>query len=438
MSTTAQLPRIIPRETLFGNPERAMALIAPDGRRLAYVAPEDGVLNVWVAPLSEDGRLGAARPVTQDRGRGIRMYFWTEDNRSLVYLQDKDGDENWHLFQVDVETLASRDLTPFAEAQAQVIGTDPRFPDEVLVALNLRDKRFHDVYRVSLKTGAAVLEVENPGDVVGWLADTAFRVRACKAALPDGGWQLRTREDAAAPWKPFVTWGPDDHGGAHAFTPDNGGLYVETSADSDTTRLWELRLDGGPARLLAHHDEVDVGTVLFHPRKHHLQAVGFEAERLLWRTLDPEIEPDFAALAAAAEGDLQIVSRDDADRFWVVLYNFDRKPASYYLYDRRSKKASLLFTTRPKLEGAPLASMKPVTIAARDGLALHAYLTVPPGASERRRPLVLNVHGGPWARDIWGYHPEAQWLANRGYACLQVNFRGSMGFGKRFLHAGDR
>ncbi|MBI4349278.1 MAG: S9 family peptidase [Elusimicrobia bacterium] len=438
MTATAQAPKLIPREILFGNPERAMATISPDGRRLGYLAPDQGVLNVWVSPLSEDGRVGEGRPVTKDRARGIRMYFWTEDRRSLVYLQDKGGDENWRLFQVDVETLAERDLTPFEETQAQVVGTDPHFPDELLVALNLRDKRFHDVYRVSLKTGAAVLEVENPGDVVGWLADTAFRVRACKAALPDGGWQLRVRDDDDAPWRPFASWGPDDHGGAHAFTPDNRGLYVESSVDSDTTRLWEMTLSGGERKLLAHREDVDVGSVLFHPKRYHIQAVGFEAERLCWQVLDPEIQGDFDALAKAAEGDFQIVSRDDADRFWVILYNFDRRPASYYLYDRTSRKATLLFTTRPKLEGQPLAAMKPVTIRARDGLALHGYLSLPAGAAAKRLPLVLNVHGGPWARDIWGYHPEAQWLANRGYACLQVNFRGSMGFGKRFLHAGDR
>ncbi|MCX5787225.1 MAG: S9 family peptidase [Elusimicrobia bacterium] len=435
---TSAAPRLIPRETLFGNPHKASGTISPDGKRIAYLAPDDGVLNVWVAPLDAGGAAGPGRPVTKDRGRGIRMYFWAEDKRSLCYLQDKGGDENWRLFQVDAETGAERDLTPFQDTQAQVIGTDPNFPDEVLVALNLRDKRVHDVYRISLKTGGAVLEVENPGDVVGWLADTGFQVRCAKAAKPDGGWELRVRDGAGSPWRAFQTWGPDDHGGAHAFTPDGRGLYIETSADSDTTRLWEVPLDGGPGKLIAHRDDVDVGAVLFHPRRYHLQAIGFEAERLSWQVMDPDIAADFAALADAAEGDFQIVSRDDADRFWMVLYNFDRRPASFYLYDRRTKKATHLFTTRPKLEGAPLAAMKPVTIRARDGLALRAYLTLPAGPAAKRLPLVLNVHGGPWARDIWGYHPEAQWLANRGYACLQVNYRGSLGFGKRFLHAGDR
>ena len=428
---------LIPRQVLFGNPQKAMGAIAPDGRRIAYLAPDEGVLNVWVAPLSEASAPGAGRPVTKDRGRGVRAYFWAEDRRSLCYLQDKDGDENWRLFQVDLGSGAERDLTPFEDTQAQVIATDPKHPDEVLVALNLRDQRAHDVHRIDLKTGRAALEVENPGDVVGWLADTDLKVRCAKAAMPDGGWELRVRDAPDGAWRVFERWGPDDQGGAHAFTPDGRGLYLETSVGTDTTRLWEAPLDGTPRRLVAHRDDVDVGSTLFHPRRYHLQAVGFEAERLSWQVVDPDIATDFEALRAAAEGDFQIVSRDDADRFWIVLYNFDRRPASFYLYDRRTRKASLLFTTRPKLEGATLAPMKPVTIAARDGVALHAYLTLPVGAAGPL-PLVLNVHGGPWTRDIWGYHPEAQWLANRGYACLQVNFRGSMGFGKRFLHLGDR
>ncbi len=437
MTTAVSAPKIIPRELLFGNPEQSSAQISPDGRMLAYLAPEEGVLNVWIADLSY-GRLAGARPITKDRGRGIRSYFWAEDNRSVIYLQDKDGDENWHLHQVDVASAMVRDLTPFSDTQAHVIGTDPEFPDEMLVGLNLRDKRLHDVYRVSLKTGTAVLEVENPGDVVGWLHDPRFQIRACKATRPDGGSELRVRDAVDSPWRVLESWGPDDHGGAHAFTPDGKGLYLESSLDSDTTRLWERPLSGAPARLIAHRPDVDVGAAILHPRKRHLQAVGFEAERVEWQVIDEDIRADFKALASAAEGDFQIVSRDDSDALWVVLYNFDRRPASYYLYDRRSRMAGFLFTTRPKLEGAPLAAMTPVAITARDGLKLRGYLTLPPGQPSKNLPLVLNVHGGPWARDIWGYHPEAQWLANRGYACLQVNFRGSVGFGKKFMHAGDR
>jgi dipeptidyl aminopeptidase/acylaminoacyl peptidase len=425
-------PKPIPRDVLFGNPEKASPKISPDGKWLAHLAPDEGVLNIW---LAERGK-GEAKPVTQDRGRGIRAYFWGEDQRSLLYVQDKDGDENWHLYQTDIHTKATRDLTPFPEAQAQVVGTDPNFPDEILVALNVRDKRLHDVYRVNLRSGAAKLEVENPGDVVGWLADPSFKIRAAKAATPDGGGELRLYENGA--WTTFLRWGFDDQAGAHGFTPDGKGLYVESSVGADTTQLYEMSLDGKSKRLMAKSDAVDVGGIVMHPRDYHIQAVGFETDRLSWTVIDPAIEEDFNLLPKLAEGDFQIVSRTDADDLWIVLFNNDVKAPCFYLYDRKAKKATFLFSTRPKLDAYSLSPMKPVKIKARDGLTLQAYLTTPKGSPAKDLPLILNVHGGPWVRDIWGYHPEAQWLANQGYAVLQINYRGSLGFGKKFLHAGDR
>jgi dipeptidyl aminopeptidase/acylaminoacyl peptidase len=430
----AHRPKTIPRDVLFGNPEKAAPKLSPNGKHLAYLAPDEGVLNIWLGP--SDG--GAAKPVTKDRGRGIRNYFWAEDERSLLHIQDKDGDENWHLFQTDIETLSTRDLTPFQDAQVQIIGTDPNFPHEILVGLNIRDKRLHDVYRIDLRSGGAKLEVENPGDVTGWLADLDFKIRCAKAMRPDGGTELRLRDGEGSPWREFLSWGPDDQGGAHGFAPGNKSLYVESSEGVDTTRLWEISLDGKGRRLMAHSDKADLGAVILHPRKYHAQAVGFEHERLSWTVLDEDVRPDFEALGKAAEGDFQIVSRDDADENWLVLYNSDVKPGRYFRYSRKTKKTAFLFSTRPKLEQHVLSPMKPVTIASRDGLKLQAYLTVPAGSSGKGLPLVLNVHGGPWVRDIWGYHPEAQWLANQGYAVLQVNYRGSLGFGKKFLHAGDK
>ena len=351
-------------------------------------------------------------------------------------MQDKDGDENWHLYQTDLFSSITRDLTPFPGVQAQVVGTDPRFPHEVLLALNVRDKRLHDVYRCDLKTGSLTLEIENPGEITGWLADQTFQVRCGKAMRPDGGTELRLRE--AAGWKTFQSWGPDDQGGAHGYTPDNKALYVESSTGSDTTGLYESPLDGSAPKLLARRDGADLGSVVMHPRDYHVQAVGFEQDRLSWTILDEDIRADFAVLSKPELGDFQIVSRDDADKTWIILYNCDERPPSYYRYDRASKKSYFLFSTRPKLDAYTLAPMKPVVITARDGLKLQGYLTTPPGASARKLPLILNVHGGPWVRDIWGYHPEAQWLASLGYACLQVNYRGSLGFGKAFLHAGDK
>lgn len=426
---------MIERELLFGNPVKAAPKVSPDGRRLAFLAPEAGVLNVW---LSESVRPDApARPITQDRGRGIRAYFWACDGKSLIYAQDKDGDENWHLHQADIETGKTRDLTPFEGAQAHALATDPKFPHEMLVTSNARDKRVHDVLLVDLRDGSSRTVCENPGDVIGWLADGEFSVRAAKAQRPDGGSELRVRETETTPWRTAVTWGPDDQGGALGFTSDGKALYVETSLGADTTRLVTLQLSDGAETEIFHDPRVDLGGALFHPTDYRLQAVAVEPERLEWTVLDPSMKEDFAVLAKSCPGDFEVVSRDDADRLWVVFYNNDSRPPCFYLYDRETKKTEFLFSTRPQLEGLDLGAMTPVSIPARDGLTLKGYLTLPAGKKEKL-PLVLLVHGGPWARDNWGWHPEALWLADRGCAVLRVNFRGSTGYGKGFLHAGDR
>ncbi|MBI2362045.1 MAG: S9 family peptidase [Elusimicrobia bacterium] len=427
---------LIERELLFGNPVKAAPKVSPDGRRLAFLAPDEGVLNVWLADSPRPD--APARPLTHDRGRGIRSYFWACDGASLLYTQDKDGDENWHIHQVDLETGAVRDLTPFAGAQAHPLATDPKFPHELLVTANDRDKRVHDVLRVDLRDGTSRRVCENPGDVVGWLADAAFRVRAAKAQRPDGGSELRVREGESSPWRVAASWDADEQGGALGFSADGASLYVETSLGSDTTRLVRLRVADGAETPVFHDPRADIGGALFHPTDYSLQAVAVEPERLEWTVLDPALEGDFAALAAVCPGDFEVVSRDDADRLWVVFYNNDRRPPCYYLYDRAARQAEFLFSTRPALEGRALGAMEAVSFPARDGLTLRGYLTLPPGRAEGKRPLVVLVHGGPWARDRWGWHPEALWLADCGCAVLRVNFRGSTGYGKAFLHAGDR
>jgi len=428
------LPPLIPRDDLFGNPEKSSPQISPDGTRLAYLAPDEGVLNVWLRTVGQEDD----RVITRDRKRGVRMYLWAYDGQHLLYLQDVDGDENWHVWSVNFETNVIRDLTPFQGVQAHLHGVDHRFPNEILVGLNVRDARFHDVYRVDLTTGAVVLEVENPGDVVGWLVDPQFQVRGAQAATPDGGFQLRVRDSIGGEWRPLLTWGPDEEGHPYGFTPDGKGVYVGSSLGADTAELRVVDVASGAEKTLAANPEVDLGEIVAHPFEHHIQAVGFAKDRLQWTILDSTIADDFETLRTFQDGEFRVVSRALADKTWVVLYTLDRKPAAYYTYDRTTKRLDFLFTARPALEKYTLAEMRPVDIPSRDGLTLHCYLTLPPGLEAKNLPMVLNVHGGPWGRDHWGFDPDAQWLANRGYACLQVNFRGSAGFGKKFLHAGDR
>jgi dipeptidyl aminopeptidase/acylaminoacyl peptidase len=278
------------------------------------------------------------------------------------------------------------------------------------------------------------MESQNPGDVIGWMPDHSFKIRVAKAMRSDGGTILRLHDGSQ--WREFLSCGPDDQIGAHGFTPDGQALYIESNVGRDTTALLEMPLSGTNARVLAENDGADLGQVLLHPRQYHVQAVSFELDRLRWEVLDETIAKDFKAFAQF-EGDLSIASRDDADTVWYVLVNRPDRSPSFWRWDRIAQKSKFLFATRPKIDGYELAPMTPVTFPARDGLTIPAYLTVPVHA-QGQKPLVVLVHGGPWVRDRWGFNPEAQWLASLGFACLQVNYRGSTGYGKKFLHAGDR
>lgn len=435
VSAAAVAPSLIPRSALFGNPERAQPRLSPDGTQLAYLAPDKGVLNVWVRSVAQDD----AAVVTSDKKRGIRFFTWQQDGEHIVYTQDRDGDENWHLYQTNLKTRNTRDLTPFEGIQAQFVAAEPDKPETLLLGLNIRDRSLHDVYRIDLRTGAVELDTENPGDVSGWTADHRLTVRVAQAFAPDGGTILRVRDDARSPWRELTKWGPDESfGGVAAVAPDDRGVYLITSVGANAARLVELDLATGQSRMIAEDPQYDVNDVMTHPTSHKLEAVEFVRARSEWQPVDLALEADFTALKQVRKGDFGVASRDMADRTWLVSYLADDAPVHYYAFDRATRKATLLFTNRPQLEGQRLAEMRPVSFKARDGLVLHGYLTLPPGSPGKKLPMVLNVHGGPWGRDTWGLDNEAQWLANRGYAVLQVNFRGSTGYGKQYLNGGDR
>jgi dipeptidyl aminopeptidase/acylaminoacyl peptidase len=434
-SLSAELPPLIPRSVLLGNPDKASPRISPDGTKLAYLAPTNDVLNVWVRTVGQQDD----QVITADKKRGIRMFFWQQDGEHIIYLQDQDGDENWHLYQTNLKNRNTRDLTPFQGVQAQVVAVDPNFPHELLAGLNLEDRRLHDVYRIDLRTGAAVLDTKNPGDVAGWSVDNNMQVRVASVFLPDGGTELRLRDEPGAEWRSFQRWSADEtFGGVAAFTPDNKGAWIISSVDANAARLVEFDLAKSSQRVIAQDDQYDVNSLMTHPTQRTLEAVSFVRAREEWTILDGKLKPDFEALAKVRDGDFNVVSRDLADRTWVVAYMVDDGPVYFYLYDRGTRRADLLFTNRKDLEGLQLAKMQPISFTARDGLTIHGYLTLPVGVPPKNLPMILNVHGGPWGRDSWGLDTETQWLANRGYAVLQVNFRGSTGYGKKFLNAGDR
>jgi dipeptidyl aminopeptidase/acylaminoacyl peptidase len=426
---------LVPREVLFGNPERTSPRISPDGARLAYIAPVEGVLNVWVGEVgSED-----FRPVTNDTDRGIRAYFWAHDNRHLLYVQDKGGDENWRLYDVDLETGATRDLTPFDGVQAQVVGSDKRFPTELLVGLNKDNPELHDVYHLDLDTGELTKRVENPG-FVGWVVDTRLQVRAAVLPRADGGSDIVARPDEDADWQSLLSVGTEDalSTGPVAFTADGNSLYMTSSLEANAARLVRVDLVTGATEVLAEDAHYDVSDVMIHPDDRRIQMVSFTRARQEHEVLDPTIAADVEAIEKIHDGDMSFLGRDHADRTWLVAFVPDDGPVSYYTWDREARSPTFLFEHQPALSRYTLASMEPFSFTARDGLTIHGYLTFPPGAERRHLPTVLDVHGGPWARDAWGFDPEAQWLANRGYLCVQVNFRGSTGYGKDFLNAGNK
>lgn len=463
---TPENTELIPRRVLFGNPDRVMAQISPDGRYISSVAPVDGVLNVWVAPADQPEK---ARPVTNDTVRGIRSYGWTYDGRHLLYLQDIGGDENWHIYRVDLEaddpSTSAVDLTPYDGVRAELSGISPDVPDEILVGLNDREPQLHDLYRVELATGERTLVIENEG-FMGYLTDNTYRVRYGARMNPDGTTDYLKYVDGD--WQPFIHINDEDNLTTQPRGLNRAGdtLYMVDSRGRDTAALVAVDVATDEATMLADGSDgegtADAEGVLIHPLTGEPQAVSFNYTKARWTILDDSIADDltFIRSALAAEGfdaEIDVVDRTLDDQVWIVASHRDTGPVRYYRYDRNgggdangeADKGSLtfLFSGRTAIEDAPLTRMHPVVITARDGLELVAYYSLPRWTVNDQNadapvpneplPTVLYVHGGPWHRDTWGYEPFHQLMANRGYAVISVNFRGSTGFGKSFVNAGN-
>jgi dipeptidyl aminopeptidase/acylaminoacyl peptidase len=436
---------LIPRAVIFGNPERAGLQISPDGKQLSWLAPKDGVLNVWIAPV---GKLDQARAVTSDTTRPIREYYWAYTNKHLLYLQDIGGDENFHVFRVDLADGKTTDLTPYKGARAEVVKLSPRQPTTVLISINDRDPKVFDIHKIDLLTGKRTLVVQNNDGFAGFEVDHDLAVRFAQKKLPDGSTQVLVPETKAGvmTWKPFDTIPFEDSDTTRfvGFAPSGKAVYMTDSRGRDTGALVSIDLATKKATVLAEDARADAGGVIVHPTKHTLQAVAFNYLKESWKVLDASIQKDLDNLAKLDGGEVHISSRTLDDKTWVVATTSDLHPAHYYLWDRGKQHGSFLFAARPELEKQPLVKMTPVEIKARDGLTLVSYLSLPAsvdpdgdGKPNSAAPMVLFVHGGPWARDIWGSNPIHQLLANRGYAVLSVNYRGSTGFGKKFLNAGN-
>ncbi|MDQ6826537.1 MAG: S9 family peptidase, partial [Candidatus Eremiobacteraeota bacterium] len=431
----ADLPTLIPRAVLFGNPEKTAPNISPDGKMLAYLAPDrNHVLAIWVRTIGKTDD----RVVASDPKRPIRNVAWQPDSAHVIYEQDKSGDENFHVFQTDIGHQQTRDLTPFAGVRAGIDDIDQVNRTTMLIDMNKRDKKVFDVYRVDFKSGDLTLDTQNPGNISGWVADNALRIRAAVQANQDGSTEILVRDTVRSPWRTLLKASADDQIAPQAFSADNASLYLTSTIGVNAAQLMRYDLKAGTQSVVFADPTFDVGYVATDPKTREIVAVNVERDRSEWTVLEPKYAGDFAAIKALHPGDFSFTSSSRDGRHLIISYVVDNGPVSWYAYNRATKKGTFLFVARPALSKYALAHMQPVSYKASDGLTIHGYLTLPTGVQAHNLPMVLFVHGGPWGRDSWGYSSYAQWLANRGYAVLQPNFRGSTGYGKDFLNAGDR
>ena len=433
---TASSKGEIPKEVLFGNPEKTSPKLSPDGTKLAYLAPDSkNVLNVWVRDLKggKEDKL-----VTSDKKRGILFFTWEYSNDNILYVQDRDGDENWHLYQTNINTKLTRDLTPFEGATAAVLAYESEFPKEMLLTLNIRNPSLFDVYRLNLQNGALEMEVENQKEVISWVADSKLQVKALAFYDAKGGTVVQVRDSLKDPWKDFMQWNAEDQGSILGFSPDHQSLYITSNVGEETEKLFQVNLQTKEKKLLAGDAKYDLsGIVLEHPTTHELEAVGVQRERFEWIAIDPKIKQDLAALQSRND-DFRVISRDLKNEYWVIMTSADNHPNHFSLYNRTTKEKQFLFSENPQIEKYTLSKMHPISFTAKDGMLLHGYLTLPQNKKAKNLPTVLMVHGGPWVRDTWGYSSYVQWLASQGYAVLQINYRGSTGYGKAYLNAGNK
>jgi dipeptidyl aminopeptidase/acylaminoacyl peptidase len=434
---------LIPRDVLFGNPVKAQARISPDGKWLSWTAPVDGVMNIWVAPASDPS---AARSVTAEKTRPIRQYFWAPDSSSLLFINDKGGDEDFLLYAASPTGGEPKLLTPFAKTTVEMVAVSPKVRDRILIGLNNRDQKWHDVHSLDLRTGKITPVMMNMGSYAGFTADANLELRMASKSRDDGGTDFFRIEGGKVAAQPFASVGLDDSQttAPAGFTTDGRTLYWLDSRGRNTAALVAQDVASGATKILAGDARADVGGAIVNPLTGVVEGYSVNYLRNEWRPVGDAVAKDLALLKTQLPGDFSITSRTDDDRRWIVAAADADKPSTAWLYERGTGKLTRLFESRPALSGMPLAPMQTHEIRSRDGLVLPSYLTLPPGSDangdgrpEQPVPLVLLVHGGPWGRDGYGFNSYHQWLANRGYAVLSTNFRASTGFGKSFLAAGN-
>jgi dienelactone hydrolase len=426
---------LVARKVFFDNPDVGSVRISPDGQTLSWLAPVDNVRNLFVAPRDD---LDAARAVTHATDRNLSTFYrWAHTSRHLVFFQERDGDENWRASSVDLISGATVPLTPEHGVKAYWQESDRKFPEQMLFTHNARDKRYFDLFRANLVTGKSELLFEN--NEFAWIAtDSNFQLRFGTRFMPDGSAEwLERRPDGS--WAPFlkVPIANIDQTQPIDFSADGKTLFMLDSRGRDKAALFAVDMATQQDTLLAADDEADIVQVDYDFVQRRPLAARANRDRVRWHAVDPAAVRTLGDLAGYGSGDIEIIDRSADSRFATVFYERDAESGEYALLDRETRKVRSLFRQRKALAGLPLRKMQPVTIPARDGLLLNGYLTLPEAGSGNL-PMVLLIHGGPYARDTWGFNSTHQWLANRGYAVLSVNYRGSTGFGKAFVTAADK
>ncbi len=432
---------LVDRSVYFGNPERTQGRISSDGKMMSFIAPLDGVLNLWVAPL---GDFDAAKPLTNDKLRGIGGHQWALNGKNVLYVRDTGGNEDFHIYSVDLDGGEAIDLTPYENIRGTFVGSSHRHPDEYLIGINNRDPQWHDVWRVNVTTGEKTL-VEEHNRFGQLVADLDLNIRLATAPTPDGGTQVFKKTDEGD-WQEIFKIEPEDAltSGPLGFTEDNEHFLMLDSSGRDKTALLRVNINTDEREILAEGDVADISQILADPVTNEPLAYSVEHKKREWTAMADSVAGDLDRLRAL-NGSVSVLSQTRDNSLWMVASDGSTEPLTYYSYDRAAGELTKLFAARPEVNALPLNIMHPLSIQSRDGLELVSYLTLPPhvdpdgdGRPDEAVPMVLVVHGGPWARDSYGYSSWSQWLSNRGFAVMNVNYRGSTGFGKGFLNAGNR
>ena len=435
----SQQADLIPREVLFQHPERSSPKLSPDGSKLAWIGSINGVPNLLLSTVGDTSR----QVLTQHEKRAVNYFYWADDGKRIIYILDMSKGSQIGMYSIE---LATGDITTLATPPKELSGSGQfrlyqisyKEPWMIAIGLNWRDLSVFDLYTMDIRTGEKWLVEEGPTDLLWWMIGPDLNPIGYTVSEPDGGQSFWKRNPKTGTYKQEIVWTiEDDSGEPIALTPDGKGLYIYDSRGYNSTGIALYNFETGETKRLIGDERYDTRGVIYDPVTLEVEGARILADKSRWIVLKESLKPDFEFLTNARPGNLNITSRTDDDSLWVVAYVYDTRPIDYYLYHRAERNLEFLFYSRDDWKELPLAPMEPISFKARDGLLIEGYITKPLH-SDGPSPMVVLVHGGPWSRDFWGFNPEAQWLANRGYTCLQVNFRGSMGFGKQFLNAGNR